>query len=280
MAGIKLVSMVLNYETSFGASLAQRAYLLVRGKILKGEIPMGGLISRRQLAEEFEMSPVPVAEAIQRLESEGLLESRPRVGTRVKVPTPNDIRERYIFREALETQCARLFSERASDLERKSLIEMAARLDEQSQTVSNEAAEQYEFQSFHLQFHMQIAHCAGSMLLCELLEKNQLLVFNWLFDINAQSRMPRGWHSELARIVAGNDPNAAALSMGHHIRTGMNEIQEAIARKFSVSLPPIGRSSFTGMSQNYDFQEKKKRTAKAHSQGRSKREKGTKKRAR
>lgn len=272
--------MVLNYETSFGASLAHRAYLLTRTKILRGEIPMGELISRRQLAEEFGMSPVPVAEAIQRLEGEGLLESRPRVGTRVKVPTPNDIRERYILREALETQCARLFSERASDLERKSLVEMANRLDEQSQTVSNKPTEQYEFQFFHFQFHMQIAHCAGSTLLCELLEKNQLLVFNWLFDINAQSRMPPGWHVKLAKIVAGNDPNAAALSMGNHIRTGMSDIQEAIAGKFSASLPPIGRSSLTSMSENNSFQENKKRTKKDRSQDQSKREKSTKKKMR
>jgi DNA-binding GntR family transcriptional regulator len=272
--------MEFNYQTASGASLAHRAYLRVREKILKGEIPMGGFISRRQLAEEFEMSPVPVAEAILRLESEGLLESRPRVGTRVKVPTPNDIRERYIFREALESQCARLFSERASDLERKSLIEMAARLDKQSQAVSTEGEQQYEFQSFHLQFHMQIAHSAGSTLLSELLEKNQLLVFNWLFDINAQSRMPRGWHSQLARIVSGVDPNAAALAMGNHIRTGMSDIQEAIARKFSVSLSPIGRRSSTGTSQGTDSQEKKKRIAKPPSQDKSKRGKNAKKRVR
>jgi hypothetical protein len=113
-----------------------------------------------------------------------------------------------------------------------------------------------------------------------LLEKNQLLVFNWLFDINAQSRMPRGWHSQLARIVSGADPNAAALAMGNHIRTGMSDIQEAIARKFSVSLSPIGRRSSTGTSQSTDSQEKKKRIAKPRSQDQSKRGKNAKKRVR
>ena len=202
---------------------------------------MGGMLSRRQLAEELSMSFLPVTEAIQRLESEGLVESKPRVGTRVRIPTPNDIRERYIIREALETQSARLFCERASVLEKRGLKDMADRLDEEAEKLSRDPEAQYSFQSFHLQFHMQIAHQAGSSLLCEMLEKNHLLVFNWLFDINAESSMPPRWHGELAAVLAGNDPAAAGLAMGSHIRTGMSEIQEAIARRFSVSLPPIGR---------------------------------------
>ena len=244
----------------FGATLAHEAYLQIRERILRGEIPMGGVLSRRQLAEELSMSFLPVTEAIQRLESEGLVESKPRVGTRVRIPTPNDIRERYIIREALETQSARLFCERASVLEKRGLQDMAARLDEEADKLSKDSAAQYSFQSFHLQFHMQIAHQAGSSLLCEMLEKNHLLVFNWLFDINAESSMPPRWHGELAAVLAGDDPDAAGMAMGSHIRTGMSEIQEAIARRFSVSLPPIGRMGREAGSRSVEGA--KKRTAK------------------
>lgn len=233
--------MTVTTHVPFGASLSHEAYLQIREKILRGQIPMGGVLSRRQLAEELGMSFLPVTEAVQRLESEGLVESKPRVGTRVRIPTPNDIRDRYIIREALETQSARLFCERASQLERRGLQDMAHRLDEEAGRVSSDPSAQYAFQSFHLQFHMQIAHWAGSTLLCEMLEKNQLLVFNWLFDINAESSLPAGRHTELAAVLTGDNPDAASLAMGNHIRWGMSEIQEAIARRFSVSLPPIGR---------------------------------------
>src|SRR5437879_2002130 len=60
------------------------------------------------------MSLLPVSEALQRLENDGVVESVPRVGTRVCLPTPQDIRERYEIREALESQSARLFAEKAS----------------------------------------------------------------------------------------------------------------------------------------------------------------------
>src|SRR4051812_32851608 len=88
------------------ASLSARAYLAIRNKILKGELPIGMALSRRQLAAELSISVPPVTEALQQLESEGLLESRPRVGTRVRVPTRQDVEDRSLLREALETQAA------------------------------------------------------------------------------------------------------------------------------------------------------------------------------
>ena len=68
-------------------SLAGEAYLVVRMRILRGELAVGQAISRRKLAAELGMSFLPVSEALMRLEFEGLLESRPRAGTRVRIPT-------------------------------------------------------------------------------------------------------------------------------------------------------------------------------------------------
>ncbi len=76
---------------------------MIRGKILRGEFPLGAALSRRKLGIQFGMSFLPISEAIQRLEHDGLVESGPRVGTRVRIPTPQDLRDRYIIREALET---------------------------------------------------------------------------------------------------------------------------------------------------------------------------------
>lgn len=224
-------------------SLATEAYYKIRDKVLKGEIGLGQPISRRNLAEEFGMSFVPVAEAIQRLESEGMLETLPRVGTRVRVPTANDVRDRYIVREALEVQCARLFCERATLAEREELTLMAQRLDEMAQRLG-QACEvgkaiseaQFEFQLYHVRFHMRLAECAGCVPLYEMLEKNQVLIFNWLCDISTDSHMPAQWHNDLIAVVCGNDPDAAALAMGKHIRTGMSDIQSSIATRFGANI--------------------------------------------
>src|SRR3954468_16755207 len=96
------------------ASLSARAYQIILRRILKGAVPVGGELSRRKLAVELGMSILPVAEALQRLQNEGIVENQPRVGTRVPSPTGADIKERYEIREALETQTARLFCRAAT----------------------------------------------------------------------------------------------------------------------------------------------------------------------
>ena len=106
-------------------SLSQSAYEALRTKILRGDLPLGTPLSRRKLAAELTMSMLPIGEALQRLEADGLIESRARVGTRVRIPTEEDVRGHYVIREALETMSARLFAERATAAERLEMMEFA-----------------------------------------------------------------------------------------------------------------------------------------------------------
>ena len=223
-------------QSALHPSLATQAYIEIRNKILKGEIALGEAISRRGVAQELGMSFIPVAEAMQRLEAEGMLESLPRIGTRVRIPTANDVRDRYIIREALEVQSARLFCERATAADREELSSLARQLDTMAQQQNSASESQFEFQSLHVRFHMRIADCTGCQPLYEMLEKNQVLIFNWLFDVAADSQMPAQWHGTLMDVLNGNDPDAAALAMGTHIRTGMSDIQSAIAARFGTDL--------------------------------------------
>src|ERR1019366_7091819 len=93
------------------SSLAAEAYVYIRERLLRGEIAIGQVISRRKIAADLGMSFLPVSEAFLRLEFEGLLESRPRAGTRVRIPSREDVRGHYLVREALEVQAAKLFTQ-------------------------------------------------------------------------------------------------------------------------------------------------------------------------
>jgi GntR family transcriptional regulator, rspAB operon transcriptional repressor len=233
-------------------SLAERAYLLIRRKILSGELPLGAPLSRRKLAADFEMSFLPVSEAVKRLESEGLVESRPRVGTRVRIPTPQDIRDCYIIREALETQSARLFCERAAPAERKEIRGMVERLEAMTQAPESEAANpefQFSVQSAHAALHMRIAECTRCQPLFDLIEKNHLLTSNWFFDISAGCRLCPGTHRALLDALNGNDADAAVLAMGAHIRAGLDEIQDSIVRRFEGAFSDLRRVSAAGQQE-------------------------------
>src|SRR4030095_12985098 len=83
-------------------SLADRAYLAIRDQILRGQLRPGMPVLRRRVARELQMSVLPVTDALRRLQEDGLLETRARAGTRVRIPTKNDVRALYELREALE----------------------------------------------------------------------------------------------------------------------------------------------------------------------------------
>ena len=218
-------------------SLAGQAYTRILDKILRGEYPLGVALSRRSLASEFGMSFLPVSEAMKRLEQEGFVESRPRAGTRVRVPTAQDVHDRHIIREALEAQAARLFAEKASADERVEIRAMAAQLDaltDRCAAGAGGAELVFETQMYHLSFHTRIAECTGCAALCDMLAKNQVLIFNWLYDVAADHRMPPNWHQQLAEKMAGTDPDAAETAMRAHVRYGIEDIQAEIVRRFGT----------------------------------------------
>ncbi len=206
-------------------SLSERAYQSIRANILRGRYPLGAALSRRQLAKELRMSFLPVSEAVQRLEIDGLLESKPRVGTRVRIPTRQEILERYTLREALETQAARLCAEHADENGRRELLKMGFHLDQLygSHTDGDEEF-LYSVHTYHMRFHLRIAELGGNSLLRGAIEREQVLVFNWLFDTAARQRsLPPRFHSELAAAVTGTVEDADR-TMRAHIRHGMDRV--------------------------------------------------------
>ncbi len=210
-------------------SLAQHAYLAIRDRILKGTLALGAPLSRRKLASELGMSLLPVAEALQRLESEGMVESWPRVGTRVCRPTAGDIRERYEVREALEAQAARLFSEKASPRERQELAKIAERMDGLFARVFNGQRARPEFlydvHSYHARLHLRIAECTGCQLLCQALERNHVMIFNWIYDVAAaRPPLPERFHRDLIQAISQGDAETADRAMRAHVRYGLGSV--------------------------------------------------------
>ena len=223
-------------------SLAEKAYFVIRERILRGELRLGAAVSRRGLAQELEMSLVPVSEALQRLEREGLVETKPRVGTRIYVPTAQDVRERYVVREALESQSARLFSVKATARERMELCRMAEHMDALFNTRLDARGDWeflYQVQTYHFQLHMRIAECGGCQPLVLLIEQTHVLVFNWVWDIAAERpTLPPRFHRDLIDVLVGDDPEASDKAMRQHIQYGLEGIVRALEGQLQAKHKP------------------------------------------
>jgi DNA-binding GntR family transcriptional regulator len=214
-------------------SLSEHAYYVIRERILKGETPLGAPLSRRKLAVELGMSLLPVAEALQALERDGLVESRPRVGTRVCLPTGDQIQERYQVREALESQAARLYAEKATLREKRELERMAEHMDALFNRSGEGGNQDHEFlyavHSHHRDLHLRIAEYARCSALREMIEKNHVLVFNWLFDVAAsRPPLPRRFHRDLIEALNRGKVEVADRAMRDHVRYGREAVVEKI----------------------------------------------------
>jgi len=216
-------------EKGLSISLANQAYYRIRERILRGDLSPGEALSARRLAQEFGMSLLPVSQALRQLENEKLLESRPRAGTRVRIPQPDEIRGQCIVREALEAQSARLCATRATMKERLELMRLAEQLDTLYDRFGpgGDINLQYAVHTLHFELHMRIAEYARCPELKDAIEKNQVLIYNWFFDLAANRRtLPPGFHVKLLKTVTGSDPVAADQAMRAHVQYGVPESLE------------------------------------------------------
>jgi DNA-binding GntR family transcriptional regulator len=72
----------------------------------------GMALQEKRIAEEFGVSRTPVRETFKQLQTEGLVEIRPRVGTFVTTPSRREITELFEMKELLEGAAARLLAQR------------------------------------------------------------------------------------------------------------------------------------------------------------------------
>jgi len=212
-------------------SLASEAYLILRERILRGQLQIGKVISRRKLANELGMSLLPISEALMRLEFEGLLESRPRAGTRVRIPTPDDVRGHYVVREALEVEAAKLFAERATPTERAELQRLAARVD----ALSTQAGDRFLYLSLHEKLHRRIAECTRCQPLCDAIEKNHVLASTWLCTPKPASAGPSHRHQDLAEALVTGDRARAAEAMLEHVNNALKNTLQRLEPYFQMS---------------------------------------------
>lgn len=217
-------------NTTPEVTLASEVYGFVRRRIMTGDLPPGQPVSRRTVAAEVRTSLLPVAEALQRLEFEGLLESRPRAGTRVRIPSREDVTGHYVVREALETQAAMRVAMTASPREIEQLRRLARRVDELASQPDRQA-----YASAHQSFHRRIADFSRCRSLCDALELTHAFATLWLSRIRQPSpHDSTACHQDLVEAIASRDPVGAAAAMREHIAIGLARSKEGLEPYFAL----------------------------------------------
>jgi DNA-binding GntR family transcriptional regulator len=133
----------------------------LRESIITGDLAAGTPLRQRDLAAQFGMSPIPVREALRRLEAEGLVESDLHRGSTVKGTVPSTGAENYEIRARLESLAAKYAATRITAPELDRLAAINAEL--------ADAADEPAAANLNRRFHFQIYEAAGSPVLLALL---------------------------------------------------------------------------------------------------------------
>jgi DNA-binding GntR family transcriptional regulator len=192
-----------------------RVYGELRRDITSGTYRPGEHLVRRDLVKKFGVSLSIVNEALARLSSDGLVETKEMFGTRVISLTDRSLRDEFVLREAIERHVARLLAERATDEVLKGLLEDARTLDGWMNELGHDEG---QGSLLHLEFHLKLARSTGYASLEETLKwtsMRALLTTRWLK--NQRLPHPEDFHQQLARAIMTRNPALADETMRAHL---------------------------------------------------------------
>jgi GntR family transcriptional regulator, rspAB operon transcriptional repressor len=197
-------------------SATERAYLVIRDAILENALKAGTRLTVRAMAELTGVSVIPVIQALHRLDVEGLIETFPRWGSRVITLDNETVRDRYLLREAVECQVARILATTHSMYQAEQLRGLAARLDElvaARQLEDEFLAKDYEIHSLMAEYtgSRSLLKALGHINLFRLMQKTREHI------IIQRVGLPADLHGRLVEAILSRDPDVAEKAMREHI---------------------------------------------------------------
>jgi DNA-binding GntR family transcriptional regulator len=205
--------------------LSDKAYELIRHKIITLEMPPLSAIDESALMAELEIGRTPIREALQRLAAEGLVSIVPRRGIFVADISITDLQKIFELRMVLEGFCARLAAERATVLQIAGLEAVIQQLD----TVSGEDTQ--ALLAIDEQFHTLLYQAADNKLLAEVLEHLQALSFRIFYLVLNRLGSVR-WtveqHLEIIHVLQVKDGARAEALLRQHIYQFQQEIKAVL----------------------------------------------------
>ncbi|MVU82817.1 FCD domain-containing protein [Nocardia sp. ET3-3] len=182
----------------------------LRTRIFEGHYAPGTRLVERDLAAEFDVSRLPVREALRMLVQEGLVTERGR-GSVVAELSEKDVADLFEVRHSLEVLACSLVAQRATaeDLARlEGILDRA--VDALSRGSINEA------HRANSEFHDEITRIADNRFLRTALEPLQGRM-HWLFRHVTNLPELVQEHRDLLAAIASGDPERAAAQSAQHI---------------------------------------------------------------
>lgn len=205
--------------------LSEKAYRLIKEKIVTLELQPFSVINEQMLMEELDLGRTPIREALLRLAAEGLVDIVPRRGMFVANISITDLQKIFEVRVTLEGFCARLAAQRITE---EQIAQMEAILQdlEQVQNGDSEA-----LMAIDERFHRLLYQAAHNEFLAESLDRLYVpslrlwhLVLDRLSDVRGAIEQHRG----VAEALKAGDGSQAEALIQQHVAEFQQEIKAVL----------------------------------------------------
>jgi len=190
------------------------AYDLILKAIDEGTYRPGSRLVESELAERFGVSRTPIREALQRLETQGLL-SRDGRSLIVASLDHDQMAQLYIVRAELEGLAAKLAAQHAAAEEIKVLQEMVAA---DHALLDDPAALSRANRRFHKQIHLA-SHNKYLVQQLDLVHRSMALMATTSLAAEGRSPVALEEHAAIVQAIADRDGELAARTLKDHLST-------------------------------------------------------------
>ena len=200
----------------------QRAYELIWDQITTLELAPGSPINEQQLAEDLDMSLVPVREALRLLAHENLVVITPRHGLYVADVNVPDLEQISEIRISLESLCARLAAQRATP---DDLVVLESLRQEQATIPVEDTRRLFDLDH---KFHQAIARAAQNKYLADTLERYFGLSKRlWYLALPHLGYLPGNveQHLDLVEALKASNADRAEEIMREHVQSFYNRVR-------------------------------------------------------
>ena len=204
---------------------AQRAYELIWEKITTLELAPGALINEQELAEELDMGPGAVREALRLLAHENLVEVTPQHGLYVADINVEDLEQISEMRLSLESLCARLATQRA---EADDIVVLETLREDQAAITPEEHRQLFDLDH---KFHQAIAKAARNKYLSQTLDRLFGLSRRlWYLVLPHLETLPSAVekHLDLVEAIENGESERAEQIMYEHVKEFYDEVRDIL----------------------------------------------------
>jgi DNA-binding GntR family transcriptional regulator len=201
---------------------------LLRDEIIQGAFEPGERLRLEDIASRFDVSTMPVREALRDLESEGLATIYPHRGAVVTELTVDDLQDIYDIRASLEAMATRLAVPRMTESSLDQLTHIVDQMDLQLGHVAT-------LVKLNHQFHTTISSQSGRRHLCELNQALRYRTQHYLhayMDDQGSMALAQEEHRAVLDACRRRDAEEAASLVEKHVTEVGRALVEFVRRRY------------------------------------------------